>query len=95
MQMADALTPVPARVHDRPETGLRDALGEREVPGEQENLTEDAAVLVPHVTERRDVLPGDHEHVHRGLRVDVPEREQPLAVVHDVGRHVPGGDPAE
>jgi len=95
MQVADALTPVPARVHDCAEPGLGDTLGKREVASEQEDLTQDATVPVPRVAKRRDVLPGNHEHVHRSLWFDVPEREQPLTVVHDVCRNVPGGDPAK
>src|SRR3989449_913926 len=60
---------------------------------EAEQLAEQPRI--PGVVERRHVVRGDHEQVRGRLGVQVPEREQAVAALHDRGRDLARGDLAE
>lgn len=95
MQMTDGLPPVPPGVDHRPEARIRHVLGNRELARQKEDLSEEVSLTHLRRGERGDMILGDDENVDGRLRIDVTEGHEPLSVVHDVGRYLTRGDPAE
>ena len=63
--------------------------------GPCDHRADDIVVVRCELVERGDVATRDDQHVGRGLRVDVPEGNQSLVFVNDVGRYLVIDDPAE
>ena len=59
------------------------------------HLSNERIVLRRQVVEGRDVPPGDDQHVHGRLRVDVLDRDEAIVLVDDGAGYLPGDDPAE
>ena len=59
------------------------------------HLTDQPIILSRQFVERWDVTSRHDEHVHRRLRIDVPECDEPVVLVDEVARDLAGNNSAE
>src|SRR5712691_13499023 len=83
MNVKDRLPRIAIGVEHRSEAPGRQAALLRDGGGATDDFTDDLVVLDTHLVQRLDVSLGNHQHVGRGLRVDVVEGEHPLVLVDD------------
>src|SRR5690606_22015652 len=83
------------RVHDQAVAVLRDPLLRRDRAGRDEQLAEQRGIRRLDVVHRADVTLRDDQNVQRRLRVDIPERQQLIRLVHDLRRTLPTYDATE
>lgn len=95
MQVMHRLATVVTRVDHRPVATLRDAFLPGDLGDEEQRLPEQPVTPVTRGIERSDVLSRNDKDVQRGLGIDVPEGQEALALVDEVGRNRAGGDLAE
>lgn len=73
--------------------------GQAFVPGDIARLGQDPAqdvqAIPGHRLERRPMLLGDDQNMHRGLGMDVLKSEDLVVLGHDTRRQLPGDDPAK
>src|SRR2546427_6016259 len=93
MKGEQPLPPVRVRVEHHTIAPVGDPHLARQVAREAEQLAEQPRI--PGVVERCHVVRGDHEQVRGRLGVQVSEREQAVAPLHDRGRDLARGDLAE
>lgn len=95
MQMKHRLTGAFAAVDVQPVSGVRDALIARDL-----GRCEEKALRAPHgvlsqVVDRRDMLPGNDQHMDGGLGVKVPKGEHLIVFVDEFRRNLPADDAAK
>jgi hypothetical protein len=52
-------------------------------------------ILLRSVVERFKMFARDHQHVHRRLRIDIPNHHTPLILMHKLRRCLSRNDPAK
>ena len=95
MDMEDGLTRVAVGVEDRAVSAGRNPTIGRDCRRAPHYLADDPIVVRAEIVQRRDMLLRDDQHVRRGLRVDVVERENPIILVDDRRRDLTADDFAE
>ena len=94
MQVKHALARPLAVVHHQAE-GVAHALLLGDARRRVQQVAEDIAILRAGVRQPGDGLLGDHQDMHRRLRVDVPEGQAAIILIDDVGRDLAVNDLAE
>lgn len=92
MEVEDRLPRAGTVVHDHP-VGVGMSGGGGHPPRHGEEVTSEALVL--EVRQTRHVRPRDHQHMERGLGVEVAERDGPRIVVHERRGQLTRRDAAE
>ena len=95
MQVVHRLATVVTGVDHGPVATLRDAFLPGDLGHEEQRLPEQPVTPVTRGIERSDVLSRNNKDVQRGLWIDVPEGQEALALVDEVGRNRAGGDLAK
>src|SRR5580700_1103833 len=94
MDVADGLAAIRAGVEDHP-VPLGDAFPRRYLLSLLDDLGQQAVARGGQLSQVGVMLPRDHQHVHRRLRIDVTESDSSRATGHNRGGNIPGGDAAE
>ncbi len=87
MEVIDGLTTPATDVRDQPEATIGDAFAAGQICGDPEQATEEWAVRLGQLQRRSDVAPGDEQDMGRSAGRDVPERDDQLIRMEEVGRH--------
>lgn len=93
VDVEDGLAGLRARVEDQPELAVR--LGARDLVREPDDRGEQGWVGGRELRDVAVMSAGHDEHMQRSLGMEVPERDDVTILGDDVGRDLPGDDPAE
>ena len=95
VKVVDRLATPATDIRDQPEATIGDAFAAGEIGGDAEQATEERAVRLGQLQRRPDVATGDEQDVGRSTGRDVPERDDQVIRVEEVGRHRTVRDAAE
>ena len=95
MDVVDGLPGLRAGVEDHAVAVVGDSLGDGNVPGVGHELGQQALIGGGQPGQIRVMGPRDHQHVDRGLRVDIAKGDSTGTSRHNRGRNVTGGNGAE
>ena len=95
VKVVDGLATPATDVRDQPEATIGDAFAAGEIRCDGEQATEERAVRLGQFQSRPDVAPGNEQDVGRSAGRDVPERDDQLIRVEEVGLHRTVSDAAE
>ena len=95
MDVIDGLSRMGPAVADEAVPAFGDALLSGKLPRDQVDMAYEGGVIVSEVVRAADVLAGNDEDMDRRLGVDILERDDPLVLVDDRTRYLPGYDIAE
>ena len=95
MEVVDGLATPATDVRDEPEATVGDAFSAREIGGDPEQATKERPVRLGQLQRRPDVAPRDEQDVGRSAGRDIPERDDQVVRVEEVGRHRTVSDAAE
>ena len=82
-----AITPV---VDDESKSALRKIQLGRYRPCLEKQMSQERLIFMRRLPDSRDRLLGDDQDVHWRLRIDVPESEDQLVLIDDIGRNLTG-----
>ena len=91
MQVKHTLPHTGAVVYDQPER-IADALLRRYLAGSYHQVAQQGLLLITGIDQPGNRLFRDHQDMHGGLGVDVPERQAQIILVNDIRRNFPPDD---
>jgi hypothetical protein len=83
--MKDALACVGARIDDHAKSGVGNSVFARQARRDLEDLTDERVIIGFDIEHARDVLSWNEKNMHRRLRLDVPERNDTIVLIDDIG----------
>ena len=95
MQVEDGLAGLTVAVDDGTVAHVGEALLPGDIPRREIESAHQVDMAVVQVVQGGDVLPGYHQDVYRGLRVDIIEGHHRIVLVDDLARYLAGSDSAE
>ena len=95
MQMGHHLVGIGARVYHQAIAALGHALAPRQLGGQEDAAAHQLLVLRAQFGQGRDVRFGYDEDMFGRLRIDIPDGDDILILVHNLGRYLASGDAAE
>lgn len=95
VKMGNRFSAVWSVVHDQTISILLQLQLAGDFLGGREEMAENVMMFRGHGGMPGMVLLGNEQNVDRGLRGDIPERENVLVLINDVGLRFPGDDPFE
>src|SRR5262245_51695642 len=92
VQMRHGFSRVAPIVDDQPITAFRHAAAARNLRRGSQHSPEQRGILRSRCPDPRDAPARDDEHMHRGLRLNITERDEILRLVNEVGGNLASGD---